>query len=268
MPGPRPLPATVLAITVLAVTVLAASLVVSRPGTGPAAAARPAPGGPPVVIVPGTLAGDPIVEVELRSLADALRAHGYQPFVYYLPGGGLGDMRETAAGLPAFVDGVLDRTGAATVDLIGHSQGGLLGRYYVKNLGGDATVDSFVSLAAPHQGTQLANLGSLFGTWSCLGFGACTQAAVGSAFLADLNSPDDTPGRRVRYTTFTTRFDLIVVPYTNALLTGDGNTNVVVQDQCPLRLVEHVTMPQDGAVHGGVLDALAGRPVTLDCGAL
>ena len=220
-----------------------------------------------MVIVPGTLADEPAVEVSLRSLADALRADGYEPFTYYLPGGGLGDLRETAAGLPAFVDGVLAATGAAQVDVIGHSQGGLLARYYIRHLGGAAEVDTLVTLAAPHYGSSLYNLGRLFGPHNCLGFTACTQAQVGSAFLADLNGTDDTYGA-VRYASFTTRLDAVVVPYTNALLRGDGAVNVVVQQQCPLRVVEHVLFPQDGAVYGGIVDALAERPVTLDCLAL
>jgi len=264
MPGPGSLLAS-LALLAGTTAPLGAGPAPSATVPTAASAADPTPG--PVVIVPGTLADEPIIEVELRSLREALRADGYQPFTYYLPGGGTGDMRVTAAGLPAFVDDVLATTGASTVDIIGHSQGGLLGRYYVKFLGGDATVDSLVSLGTPHHGTKLANLGSLFGLWNCLGFGACTQAAVGSSFLADLNGDDDTPGA-VRYTSFATKLDAIVVPYGNSLLTGDGNTNVVVQDQCPLRTVEHLTFPQDGAVYSGIVDALAGRPITLDCLAL
>jgi triacylglycerol lipase len=235
----------------------------------PAAPTAPVQAEPrdPVVVIPGTLAGEPLVEVDIQALADALRSEGYGVYIYWLPGNGVGDMRETAAGLPAFVDDVLAWTGADAVDLVGHSQGGLLARYYVRFLGGDGVVDSLVSLGAPHYGTQLANLASLFGSWNCLGVGVCTQAAVGSAFLADLNAGDDTPGG-ARYTTFTTRFDEIVLPSTNALLRGDGNVNVIIQQQCPLRVVEHLALPNDVAVQGGVVDALEGRPVTLDCTAL
>lgn len=221
----------------------------------------------PVVIVPGTLAGEPLVEIDIQSLAGALRSEGYAVFIYWLPGNGLGDMAETAAGLPDFVGDVLAWTGADAVDLVGHSQGGLLARWYIRFLGGDTVVDSLVTLATPHYGSQLANLGSLFGLWNCVGFGACTQAAVGSDFLAELNAGDDTPGN-VRYTSFATRLDLIVLPYTNALLRSGGATNVVVQQQCPLRIVEHLGMPSDAAVQGGVVDALAGGPISLDCAAL
>ena len=69
----------------------------------------------------------------------------------------------------SFADGVRAQTGAARVDLIGHSQGGLVGRYYIKYLGGASEVDSMISLGAPHYGTSLANLANLLGLGSCLG---------------------------------------------------------------------------------------------------
>ena len=72
------------------------------------------------------------------------------------------------------------RPGAARVDLIGHSQGGIVGRYYIKYLGGVGEVDSLISLAALHYGTALANLAKLLGLGSCLGVVACQQMAIGS----------------------------------------------------------------------------------------
>ena len=41
--------------------------------------------------------------------------------------------------------------------MIGHSLGGLIARYYVQRLGGDAFVNTLVTLGTPHQGTQLAH---------------------------------------------------------------------------------------------------------------
>ena len=105
-------------------------------------------------------------------------------------------------------------TGADRVDIVAHSQGGLIGRYFVKNLGGDAAVDSLVSLAAPHYGTRAANVADVLGFGSCAGIVACEQMAVGSTFLTQLNEGDDTIGDVV-YTNIVTRFDEVVVPYTN-----------------------------------------------------
>jgi triacylglycerol esterase/lipase EstA (alpha/beta hydrolase family) len=236
----------------------------------PLVAAAPAAAVPtdPVIIVAGTFAGQPAASIFYAPLAARLRADGYQPYIFGLPGSGLGDIRDTAQSLNTFADQVRAQTGASRVDLIGHSQGGLVGRYYVKNLGGVGEVDSLISLAAPHYGTTLANLASLLGLGNCLGVIACQQMAIGSSFLADLNAGDDTIGN-VYYTNFSTVFDAIVTPYTSAFLANDGNNrNVLIQSPCFARLVGHVTMATDGTVYSGVQDALAHRSISLNCFAL
>ncbi len=48
----------------------------------------------------------------------------------------------TASQLSTKIDDVLKRTGAAKVDVITHSMGGLSSRYYAKNLGGDLKIDA------------------------------------------------------------------------------------------------------------------------------
>ena len=48
---------------------------------------------------------------------------------------------------------MLGATGAAKVDIIGHSQGGMMPRYYVKNLGGAAKVDDLIGLSPSNHGT-------------------------------------------------------------------------------------------------------------------
>jgi len=45
------------------------------------------------------------------------------------------------------------------LSIIGHSKGGLIGRYYVKRLGGDRRVSTLITLATPHNGTPTAYLG-------------------------------------------------------------------------------------------------------------
>jgi triacylglycerol esterase/lipase EstA (alpha/beta hydrolase family) len=164
-----------------------------------------------------------------------------------------------------FAGQVRAQTGAAHVDLIGHSQGGLVGRYYIKYLGGASVVDSMISLGAPDYGTSLANLATLLGLGSCLGVVACQQMAIGSTFLANLNAGDDTIGN-VDYTNIATAFDEIVTPYWNAFLNNDGNNqNVLVQSPCFLRVVGHIGLPLDGTVYSGIQDALAHRSISLNC---
>jgi triacylglycerol lipase len=238
------------------------------------AACAPAPSGSPVprhpvVIVAGTSASGPIADVAYAPLATRLRNDGYRVTIWDLPNLGLGDIAETARAFRHHVDAVLSSTGSDKVDLIGHSQGGLVARYYVKYLGGDETVDSLVSLAAPHYGTLEANIASfLLGFGTCLGAVSCQQMSVGSSFLAELNAGPDQIGE-VRYTNLTTTLDQIVIPYTNGHLATDGyNRNVTVQTKCPLRLVAHITMATDGAVYSGIRQALRHQPVSLDCFAI
>src|SRR6476620_6805080 len=144
----------------MSVFVFAAALVVPVAATSPAAAAT---ANDPVIIVAGTFAGEGTADVYYAPLAARLRASGYQPFIFGLPGAGLGDIANTSKTMNAFADGVRAQTGAARVDLIGHSQGWLVGRYYIKYLGGASEVDSMISLGAPHYGTSLANLAALLG---------------------------------------------------------------------------------------------------------
>ena len=54
---------------------------------------------------------------------------------------------DSAAQLEAFVDRVLAATGAAKVSMVGHSQGGMMPRYYIQFLGGAGKVDDLVGLA-------------------------------------------------------------------------------------------------------------------------
>ncbi|WP_334143278.1 esterase/lipase family protein [Rhabdothermincola sp.] len=216
----------------------------------------------PVIIVAGTFS--PAIANE--PLAARLRNDGYKVWIYELPGLGLGDIGQTSRPLATLVDQVRAQTGSAKVDLIGHSQGGLVARYYVKYLGGSAKVDRVISLGAPHYGTYVANIADFLGLGSCIGIVACEQMAIGSAFLNDLNAGPDVIAP-VKYTNIYTAQDELVRPVTNATL-RDGAENVKVQDQCWLRVVGHLGLILDGTVYDGVRDALRNEPVRFNCWAL
>lgn len=223
----------------------------------------------PVIIVGGTFVGQPIADIYYATMATRLRNDGYSVTVWAIPNAGLGDIADSAAALAAKVDSVRAQTGSAKVDLIGHSQGGLVGRHLVKYLGGDSKVDSLISLGTPHYGSAEANLATIFGFGSCLGIVACQQMSIGSSYLADLNAGPDQIGS-VRYTNIVTVLDEIVVPFSSGYLNNDtaNNQNVTVQSQCPLRIVGHILLATDGTVYSGILDALAHRSITLECLAL
>jgi pimeloyl-ACP methyl ester carboxylesterase len=71
----------------------------------------------------------------------------------------LGRTARAARELGAFVDEVRARTGAAAVDVIGHSMGGVVGRYYVTLGGGDGVVANLVTIGSPHRGTEVSAIG-------------------------------------------------------------------------------------------------------------
>jgi triacylglycerol esterase/lipase EstA (alpha/beta hydrolase family) len=213
-----------------------------------------------VVVVGGTYATAAGYDV----LAHRLRSAGHDVSVFALPHGGSGDIRSSASALGTFVDGVLARTGASDVDLVGHSQGGLVARQYIRFAGGLGRVDTSISLGTPHHGAAVANLTSSFP--GCDAEEACRQMAIGSAFLAGLNEGDETFGD-TRYVNLVTAWDQVVTPALSGFM-HDGATNVLVQQHCPLRYVGHLGLVVDGTVATGITSALTGGPVALDCLAL
>ena len=239
--------------------ILAATLTALLPSSPAGAAAAD-----PVVIVPGFTTG-PVIDTGYIPLRDRLRSAGYDVTVLVYPDYGLGDIRTNSQRLANTIASVRARTGAAKVDLVAHSMGGLVSRYYIKNLGGAATVDSLIMMGTPNYGTSLANVASFLTFGSCVGIDACNQMASGSSFLNDLNAGDDTIGS-VRYTSIATSVDLVVTPYKNAFLANDGNiANITVQSQCLLRLPGHLGLIFDGTVADGVKDALRNETVRMNC---
>lgn len=57
------------------------------------------------------------------------------------------------------VERICERYGLERFHVLGHSQGGLIGRYYIQNFGGDRRVKSLITLGTPHHGTPTALLG-------------------------------------------------------------------------------------------------------------
>jgi triacylglycerol lipase len=117
-------------------------------------------------------------------------------------------------------------TGAAKVDIITHSMGGLSSRYYLKNLGGTAYVDDWVSLGGPNHGTTWA--------YGCFFFSPCNQMLPGSSFLNQLNSGDETPGA-VNYGTWWSPCDELINPDTSTILSGATNTQTSCMGHSALR---------------------------------
>ena len=142
----------------------------------------------------------------------------------------------TAQEIKTRVDQILATTGAAKVDIISHSMGGLSSRYYTKNLGGDLKVDEWVSLGGPNHGTDTANF-----CWST----ACREMRIGSTYLAALNSGDETPGLP-NYRTWWSPCDSVINPDSSVSLSGATNTKTAC--------ISHSALHQDATVYGQVRD--------------
>lgn len=98
---------------------------------------------------------------------------------------------------------------AEQVDIVGHSMGGLLARYYIEFMGGDKRVKHCIMLGTPNAGSKLAPF-----ALSPLG----RDLMPGSDFLTELNAaPLSTT---VNYTTIFSLHDNLVIPAESAELPG------------------------------------------------
>jgi len=159
----------------------------------------------------------------------ALRRHGflrvhtfsYNPLRKSIP--------QIAKSLERKVEAIVDGCGISRTHLVGHSLGGLIARYYTEHLGGHHLVDALISLGTPHQGTVLARAGRSI---------TAKQMRPGSDFL-NLMASTVKP-RSVRYFSYYSNLDLLVVPSGSAILeNGDGSRvrNVLVHDLGHLSLL-------------------------------
>lgn len=94
----------------------------------------------------------------------------------------LGRIAAGARQLGWFIDEVRERTGAREVDVIGHSMGGVVGRYHVTFAGGDGVVRNLITIGSPHAGTDVSGMGIGHPTRELvLGSKLCTRLAAAPA---------------------------------------------------------------------------------------
>jgi triacylglycerol lipase len=238
----------------LAAAVAVAAVLALRPGLD-----RGRAGEVPVLLVPG-LNG---TASSLGTLAARLRAGGRRVMVVELPDRGTGDLAADARVLERAVD----RTGAASVDLVGYSAGGIVVRAFLADRGGAARARRVVLLGTPNHGTDLAGAAAAVDTRLCTG--SCAQLVPGSALLARLNRGDETPAGPA-FTSIWTARDQTVTPPASASL--QGAVNVRLQDVCAGAGVGHGGLVRDPLVLGLVARALDGAlprlPAAAECAAL
>jgi triacylglycerol esterase/lipase EstA (alpha/beta hydrolase family) len=218
----------------------------------------------PVVLITGTFGN--MVD-DWSGLGPTLANRGY--CVYSTAIGGnphsliqtIGAVATSASQISTFVDQVRSRTGAGQVDLIGHSQGGLIGEYYLKVLNGASKVHGFVGLSPTTHGTTLDGLALLakaFGVTNIVGAAcpACADQVPGSQVLVALNNgPIAQSG--VSYTIIETRNEFVVTPAgAAAFIAEPGVSNLWLQNSCPFSVTDHAGLSYDKGVYGLVGNAL------------
>jgi triacylglycerol esterase/lipase EstA (alpha/beta hydrolase family) len=272
-------------------TVLAVALAVGGIGgiaVGSTANAAPAAGGydnpschpsaahpSPVVLLHGLGGNGP---GNVGPIALQLAAAGYCTFdLTYgeeapgIPVGGLIDVDQSAQQIKAFIEQVRTETGAAKVDIVGHSEGGFQSLYIPKELGIAGEIDKVVALAPPTHGTTFAGLVSVANTLQLrqlvdqvlqqYGCPACDELITGGSGVTKLDSgPIAQQG--VSYTVIASRSDELVTPHQSAttaetaFINEPGVTNEYVQDKCPFDPVGHIGLAYDLDVENMIANAL------------
>jgi pimeloyl-ACP methyl ester carboxylesterase len=220
----------------------------NRPGVQPPAvralfAADPLASRTPVLLVHGFVDNCSVFTLMRRGL----RRRGFSSVCTWNYSPLLDDVARAAAALGRHVEQVCEATGHDRVNVVGHSLGGLVARYYVQRQGGDARVGTLVTLGTPHNGSLWAHL---------LPTPLVRQLRPGSPLLRELAEP--APGCRTRVTAVYSDLDQVVVPTTAGRCDHPDLDvrNVLVHG------VGHMSLP----IHRGVLDevatTLAGVPRT------
>jgi len=222
----------------------------------------------PVILSEGTFSS---MYNSFGALAPDLANNGYCVYAFNygqtLPLTGIyatGDIAASASQLASEVTRVLAETSASKVDIVGWSQGGMMPRYYINDLGGAAKVNILVGLAPSNYGTTLDGLVTLISDFGTLGIAtallsvtcpACAEQIQGSSFLTSLNATPTVAG--VQYVVIETADDEVVTPYTNAFLPAASNVqNITLQNQCPQDHSDHLSIGYDSNALQDVINAL------------
>ena len=124
-------------------------------------------------------------------------------------------VRRSAEHLARFVQSVRARERCDRVDIVGHSLGGVVARYYVERLDGARHVGRVVTIGSPHKGTIIARLGALFPS--------ARETFHNSSFYAELGPLSR---REVAFTSVWSRADAIIEPPESSSIAPDGEDRV------------------------------------------
>jgi triacylglycerol esterase/lipase EstA (alpha/beta hydrolase family) len=207
----------------------------------------------PIVMLHGAAGFDQIGPLEYYfGVKDRLRSDGYQ--VFFTSVDPFQRIEVRAAQLATQINAILAQTRAPRVHLIGHSQGGLDGRYLISRLGFGNRVATLTTISTPHHGSRVADVA----------LGILPGGAVDAiAFLVDFvfGSSQDVEGQGYQLTEEyaetifnpTTPDDPRVSYYSVAGVTHAATVHVFTEDVCdPLLWVGYGILslqgPNDGLV--------------------
>jgi len=213
----------------------------------------------PVILIHGTWEN---AYDNWNGLSPILKAQGYCVFAlnYGNSTGVRGinataDMIASANEIATYVKKVQASTGAKTVALVGHSQGGVQARYVANLLLPKGLVSKVIALAPTSHGTTLSGITKLADAIGVKKFGfavltavkmpsAVQQATPTAPFYVNVNGKGETiPG--IDYIVIATKYDEISTPYANAFIkAGTGATvdNITIQNVCAIDLSEHLSL--------------------------
>ena len=193
---------------------------------------------PPVVLLHGFIDNRSVFLLLRRNLAQHGRQHieslNYSPLTC--------DIRTAAELLGRHIEEICERTGHDRVDIVGHSLGGLIARYYVQCLGGDTHVRTLVTLGTPHSGTRVAPLMNAHPI--------VRQMRPGSAVIKELTGP--APGCRTQFVSFWSDLDHLMDPLETACV---EHPDLLAQN-VRVSGVGHLALPVHPAVATGIRQAL------------
>ncbi|MEV6455712.1 alpha/beta fold hydrolase [Streptomyces anulatus] len=193
---------------------------------------------PPVVLLHGFIDNRSAFVVLRRALTRHGHRHleslNYSPLTR--------DIRAAADLLGLHVEEICARTGHSRVDIVGHSLGGLIARYYVQRLGGDRRVRTLVTLGTPHGGTAVAPGAGIHPI--------VRQMRGGSSVIEELRTP--APDCRTRFVSFWSELDQVMVPVETACVDHPDLDAVNVR----VTGIGHLALPVHPTVAAAILEAL------------
>ncbi|MFF0220699.1 esterase/lipase family protein [Streptomyces sp. NPDC004629] len=244
---------TLLKATALEVTILAGHLLLyptgiiqerrsQAPSPPNGAAQLPARPELPVVLLHGFIDNRSVFVLLRRNLAQQGRNHvqslNYSPLTC--------DIRTAAELLGRHIEEICARTGSPQVDIVGHSLGGLIARYYVQRLGGHSRIRTLVTLGTPHSGTRAVPLANAHPI--------VRQMRPGSDVIEELALP--APDCGTRFVSFWSDLDSVMDPLESACLDHPD----LLAENVPVTGIGHLALPVHPAVAARIRQVLDAGP--------